>query len=504
MGLFSKKSDHPMADLKSARELLAEIPKNDALKALQEVTVWIESVRADDGIRLNDRFAALRLLDETARPHEVKVTREYFSTTAPSSFHENRLWTALNDFFTNLAEAYYEILVGCLEGEKGAAALKDVRMLIAVRGIHATMGRLKCAAVRYTPVEASIWEQLAEYYVHAETLHYLDEEFEFHGGNAADNSVRRRLAGVLLWWGTGTGSLKPLQIQLSERLTAHLSPYLDMETNPGSDSLFVFNVVQPNAPVRYSQDTSPHPNLRFIRLGKVQAQLESLIGSLEKGVVPKEVNLGGDYEAELVLETARRLAANWLSAPPTRRTVRHSIKVPMRVVRGYAGVIDQAYKYTDLVESEAGEDWQAEDISASGFRCTLPSSRTGSVKVGMLLGFKPENVKYWGTGIVRRLRRDEQNNLDVGVEVLANQVTGVTLREQGGREDYSAVWLTNPGANNKAEARLLIKPASFDESSTLQALIDNKRFLLIPKKINEKGDDYDLATYRMIEQEIST
>lgn len=491
-----------MADLKSARELLDEIPKNDALKALLEVTTWIESMRADEEIRLNDRFAALRLLDETARPFEIKVTREYFSTTPPSTFHENRLWTALNDFFTNLAEAYYEILVGCREGEKGAAALKDSRMLIAVRGIHTTMGRLKCAAVHYTPVEASIWEQLAEYYVHAETLHYLDEEFEFHGGHAADNSVRRRLAGLLLWWGTGTGSLKPLQIHLSERLTAHLSPYLDMGVESGDDSLFLFDMVQPRPPARYSGDTA-HPNLRFIRLGKVQAQLESLISTLEKGVVPSEVSLGGTYEAGLVLETTRRLAANWLSAPPTRRTVRHSVKVPMRVVRGYAGVIDQAYQYTDLVDEKSGEDWEAEDISASGFRCILPASRTNSVKVGLLIGFKPENVKHWGTGIVRRLRRNEQNTLDVGVEVLANQIAGVTVREQGGKEDHSAVWLVKPGADNKEEVRLLIKPASFDESSALQANIDSKRFLLIPKKVDEKGDDYDLVSYRKVEQEVS-
>jgi hypothetical protein len=503
MALFGKKSDHPMADLRSAQELLAEIPKNDAFKALQEVTVWVESMRSDHDIRLNDRFAVLRLLDETARPHETKVTREYFSATAPSSFHENRLWTALNDFFTNMAEAYHEVLVGCRDGEKGASSLKDSRMLIALRGIHATMGRLKCAAVRYTPVEATVWEQLAEYYAHAETSRYLDQEFQFHGGHAADNSVRRRLAGVLLWWGTGTGSLKPIQIHLSERLTSHLSPHLDMGIEPAADSLFCFDLAQPQPPTRFGGDATEHPNLRFIRLGKVQARLESLIASLEKGVVPGEINLGGTYAAEPVLEAAKRLAANWLSAPPTRRTVRRSIHVPISVVRGYAGLIDQVHQNNGLGEEEAGEIWDADDISASGFRCTLPAARGGSVRVGTLIGFKPENVKHWGAGIVRRLRRDGQNNLDVGVEVLANRAPGVMLREQGGSDDRPAVWLVKPGTDN-GEVRVLTKPGNFDDSSTLQTRADGKHYLLIPQKLDEKGDDYDLMRYRKVEQEASS
>ena len=54
MGLFGRKSGHPMADPKSAQQVLDDLPKNDNLKTVQEISGWIESVREDAGLRLDD------------------------------------------------------------------------------------------------------------------------------------------------------------------------------------------------------------------------------------------------------------------------------------------------------------------------------------------------------------------------------------------------------------------------------------------------------------------
>lgn len=503
LGLFGKKSDHPMGDLKSAQQLLDEIPKNDALKALQEITVWIESVRSDDDIRLDNRFAVLRLLDEAARPHELKVTREYFSTTAHATLHEKRLWSALNDYFTDLSEAYHDVLVGCRDGEKGASALKELRPLIVARGINATMGRLKCAAVHYVPVDPAIWEQLAEYYTEAESQRCLDDEIELYPGLRAEHTVRHQFAGILLWWASGTGSHKPLQIHLSERLTAHLCRSLVMGAEPGADCLLSFDLAQSIPPVRYNGDMAAHPNLRFIGQGGVRIQLEPLIEKLEKGLVPGEVNLGGTYDAETVCEVIKRLAVNWLSAPPTRRSVRRNINVKLNIARGFSGLIDQVVDGNGA-DAEGGKIWEAEDISATGFRCSLETASGAWVRVGSLIGFRPENVNHWGVGMVRRLRRDEQNKLDVGVEILTNRVEAVSLCEEGGFlgiDDHPGLWMIRAGADD-GEARVLVKPSTFADDRTVQMHTANKRYLLMPHRPVEKGDDYDLMRYRLIEREI--
>jgi len=501
-GLFGRKSDHPMADLASAQELLAEVPKNDALKALLEITAWIESVRSDGHIRLDTRFAVLRLLDETARTHEIKVMREYFAGGVQSSLLEKRLWNALNEYFTGLAEAYHGVLMGCHNREKGAPALKALRPLIVARGVNATAGRLKCAAVHYVPVEQEVWQQLAEYYTEAETQKFLDEIIELYPGASARISVRHQLAGVLLWWASGTGSLKPLQIHLSERLTAHLCRSLSMGAEPGEDALISFDLARYQPPARHTSDTAAHPNLRFVGQGGVRLQLDPLLQKLGQGTVPGDVNLGGSYDAEPVRETAQRLAANWLAEPPSRRNVRRNVTVHLGVVAGFPGLIDVANQGTGGGVEDVTV-WVAEDISATGFGCTLEAAQGAAVKVGSLIGFKPENVDHWGAGIVRRLRRDEQGKLDVGVEIIANRVARAKLGEEVGPAasgDSFALWLGAAGAAGE-EARVLVKPGTIPEGGTQRMQLAGKVYALQRQGAVEKGDDYEMVRFRFMARE---
>lgn len=503
LGIFGKKSGGPMADLKSARELLEEVPKNDAVKALLEISSWVDSVRSDDSLRLDNRFAILSLLDETARAYELKVSREYFSTDTHPALHEKRLWKALYDYFTAIAEAYHGVLVGCRNGERGASSLKAQRPLLGARGINATAGRLKYAAVHYLPIEREIWEQLAEYYADAESQKCLDEEIELYPGADEHESVRHQLAGILLWWASGTGSLKPVQIHLAERLTTHLSRSLDMGSEPGDDSVYAFDLAQPGPPARYSGDTPAHPNLRFVGLGDARLQIEPLMEKLEKGVVPGDINLGGAYDAGRVGEIAKRLAAGW-TAPPSRRNVRRNINVNLSMLRGFAGLIDQAAEGTGA-GGAGGSMWVAEDISATGFRCSLDMTQGQGIKVGSLVGFRPENVRHWGAGIVRRLRRDDRNRLDVGVEILTNRVAVVKLSEDGSRasagESY-ALWLGHAGAGEN-ESRVLLRPGSFGDKQVLRMQMADRYYVLMPQGVTEKGDDYAVMRYRMVERQPS-
>jgi hypothetical protein len=64
--LFGKKIDHPMADMKSAQSLLDDLPRNDSIRSLMELTDWMESVAGSGEFKLEHQFAVIRLLDEAA------------------------------------------------------------------------------------------------------------------------------------------------------------------------------------------------------------------------------------------------------------------------------------------------------------------------------------------------------------------------------------------------------------------------------------------------------
>ena len=96
LGIFSNKSDHPLANLKSAQQLLEALPKTDSVVVLDEVGHWIESL-FDPGstFRIDHQFAVLRMLDDIAHTHLRKISQACFSPILPSPFQEARMWEAI-------------------------------------------------------------------------------------------------------------------------------------------------------------------------------------------------------------------------------------------------------------------------------------------------------------------------------------------------------------------------------------------------------------------------
>ena len=501
LGLFGKKSDHPMADVKSAQELLDVLPKSDALKTLLELTTWVEAVREHAEFQLDNQVAVLRLLDETARTFERKLVRDYFAASALSKFQENRIWMALNEFYAQFAQAYLNVLARYRKGDKGSSAIKSALPLIAVRGICAAVGRLKCAASRYALVDEAVWGSLSEFYSHADAQHYLDEPVLRYSGSAASTSVRCEFASALAWYASSAGTLNRFHMHLAERLTAHLCQSFTVGTQCEPCSIYGFDPQRPLPPMRISEQTAPQPGLYFIGASDVATHIEALLKALEKNVVPEEINLGGSYNAGVVRDVLRHLADCLTLPSPVRRNVRHRIKVSMDVANGFSRLMEHSGIGLNFGE-DASVAWEVQDISSGGFRCVVPASRTEGIAIGSLLGIKPENQDHWGVGIVRRLSCDQQNSLHVGVEILANQMTCVWLREQKAEEEQPALWLNNPD-DATGEVGLLLSPDTFSANRSLHARLTDKRYLLIPLALIEKGEDYDFAHYRMIEEDLS-
>lgn len=488
-----------MADIKSAQKLLAELPKNDALKALQELASWLESVCEQAGFQMEHESAIVRLIDEAARPFERKLSRDYFAASSLAPFQENRLWMALSEFYTRLERAYLKTLLRYRNGEKGGNALKQNLPLVAARGVYAAMGRLKCAAARYALVDQAIWVSLAEFYVHADEQHCLDEPVTLYPGAVAQTAVRCEFTGALTWYASSASTLNRFRMHLAERLAGHLCKRLTVSSQCLPDSIYGFDLLRPAPPMRVSEETTLQPGLLFIGVGDVRPHIESLLATLKKNVVPAELNLGGTYDAGIVLEVLLHLADCWTLPPPMRRNARHRIKVGLNVANGFSSVMEHTG-----IGLNFGEDtsaiWEVEDISTGGFRCIVPSSYTAGITIGSLVGLKPEKVDRWGVGIVRRLSRDPQNNLHVGVEILSGHVIGVGLREQRSEEDQPALWLDNPGGD-KEDVRLLLSPDTFSTNRSMHARIEGRNYLLMPQELVEKGEDFDLARYRKIEED---
>lgn len=502
-GIFGKKSDHPMADIKSAQALLDDLPKNDTYKSLMELSGWIESVADNTDFKPDHQFAVLRLLDETAQPYARKLARDYFTPQELNKFQENHLWLVLGNFYRHTAKAYYLVFNRYCSGDKGAATIKAQLPLLAARAVYAMTGQLKYICAHYSPVENAAWGNLAQLYRHAEQQQYLETPLALYPGAAGDATVKGELGRLLGWYGCGVSTLKPLYMHLTERIAGQYCSSIEIGAQQGANSLFSFNLDRPAAPVLVKAGAAVHPSVRFVGMAEMQPLLAALVKTLEKGAVPESLNLGGAYDAELVREAAQYLL-NFLTAPPLRRSARRGIKVGLNAVNGFARMIDR----TDVAlnfNDEQPAHWDAEDISASGFHTVLPAQGTDGICIGSLLGVQPDGVPHWGAAVVRRLMRDDANRLHVGAEMLATRITGVALSQSGGSGGFEdgqpALWLQAKPGGSSGETQLLMKAGTFSTHRSLQTRLNGKNYLLIPGRLQEKGLDYDLASFRVIEQE---
>ncbi len=504
-----------MADIKSAQALLDDLPKNDAYRLLMELSEWIESVADHTDFRLDHQFAVLRLLDEAAQPYARKLVRDYFTPQELNKFQENRLWLVLGSLYRHTAKAYCAVFHRYCSGDKGDSAIKAQLPLLAARMVYAMTGQLKYICARYGPVDNAVWGNLAQLYRHAEQQQYLDTPLALYSGAAGNTTVKCELGRLLGWYGCGVNTLKPLYMHLTERIIGQYCSSIEIGAQQVADSLFGFDLEHPAAPVHIKvggMTQGAQASMRFVGMAEMQPKLAALVRTLEKGAVPDSLNLGGTYDAELVREAAQYLL-NYLAAPPSRRGARRGIRVGLNVAYGFDKMLERTDVALNFSDEQAAH-WDVEDISASGFRTVLPAQATDGIRIGSLLGIQPDGVPHWGAAVVRRLMRDDANRLHVGAEMLTNQIAGVALSQSGGgggfEDGQPALWLQaksekllagHPPGGPSGEAQLLMKADTFSAHRSLLTRLNGKKYLLIPGRLQEKGLDYDLASFRVIEQE---
>ena len=502
-GIFGKKSDHPLADIKSAQAFLQDIPKNDTHKFVMELTEWIESVSESSDFKLDHQFEVLCLLDDAVQPHARKLMREYFTLHELGQFQENRLWMVLSNLLRHTSSAYYSVFERYIKEVKGNSAIKAQLALLLNRAVNSLAGNLKFICVRYEKVDDVIWTNLAKIYAYAEQQKCLDAPVKLYSGMVGNTSVKWEVGHVLGWYGSSVNNLKPLYMHLTDRLMTQYCETVDVHAQQEKNDLFSFDLNHPAAPRRVKLDAAENASKRYVNMADMQPRLELLINTVRKRVVTEELTLNGLYPAELVCEAAQHLL-DFMLAPPVRRSERRSVTINMNVVQGFAKMLANSSPVLNF-DKESLAHWEVEDVSDTGFRTVLPVKGRENVRVGSLLGVWTNGVKSWGVAVVRRMMFDDTKQLHVGAEMLANQAYAVTLIRSGSgggafEDGQAAMWLYTTPDEMLNETMLLIKSDAFAGQCSLISELNGQRYLLIPQGQVERLFDCDLVKFRAVKQ----
>jgi hypothetical protein len=491
--LFGKKTDHPMADVKKARALLCDLPKNDGLRSVIELTDWIESVTLCEEFRLADQFAVLSLLDETVRPFARKLAYEYFTLSDMNSYHGNCLCKALGNLSRFTANAYCMVISRYRNGD--SATVKANLPLMVGRAMRAMREQVKYAAARYGPYDETLWHQFSQLYSYAEQRQYLDVALNLYAALSVPATVKREAGQLVAWYACGINSLSPRTMHLAERIISQYGDAVETSARLTGQVLFGFDLSHPTGPMRINPDATLHPSMRYISLADMQEGLEALIKTLKKNVVPQELNLGGAFAAEWVLEAAQHVLTH-LVAPPLRHGIRRELSTVINVVADFENVIGCCAGQSAC--EGAFMQWVLENISSHGFSAVVSQRGTEGLRIGSLLGI--QSVQQTRVAIVRRMLRDNGGRLHVGAEILSDRVVGATL-EMGGADGFKKPVLWLHADVDGGAVRLVMHTDAFSTQRSLKVSLAGKNYLMISGLLLEKGADYELASFRAIEQE---
>ena len=499
---FPQRPDHPLADARELKQTLAELLTAKPAQAVEEIVDWFDSLRKSSGFRLDQYFDVLRQLDDAAQPHLRRLARDYLMKQPLSKLEEERLW-AMNSGYWQLIAGLY---LGCVEQSridaksKGAEAFKASLPLAMARAQAAYYMRIKWLTYRYGPVDQEVWRRLGQTYLDAEASGHAQKPLQLYPSQRGLTSTGQIYLHAIVFFASSMDSLAPAQIELADRLITHFLPNFVLSPDCRKDSVYWLDAAADSLPTRLARHPgNARPGLRFFAPGAALKSLDELMHKVERGDLPTDLDLGGEYPARAVLAVLRHLHIYWAAQPPRRRHKRHAVKTRMSVFTGfddcYAVGLAPAAALTE--NSATVESWVVENVSVGGFQACFADHPGGPERLGRLLVGRPDGSSTWLLGVARRFNRLPGARASLGVQLLSNQALSIRLQPR--RSGFSAataipgIWL--PAQGEPAVVRSVLPLGSFNVRENLEFAHGGQVHRLLPVELEESGADYEIARF---------
>jgi len=537
--MFDGKPDHPMFDVKEARRILAELPKDDPFRELEEITSWLDSVKGTAGFRPEVRAEIIMLLDEAAQPLYAELLRLYLGAPHLQDFKGKHLWQGLHGAMKTLADAYSVCIQEYQQTEKRSFEYKELIPVICVRLLRAVAEQMKLELMHYADVEQSVWDRLCSCYNFAETSRIADSMVFAYPKQVIHISPQRELLRALMLYESSPGTLAPDQIEVGFRIAGRMVSFFDFKAVPDPDCAYCFDLARPGAPKRADANIQATPATRFFGAANAVPKVTDIIAQHEHGLIQQEQRFGNEFTPGGKLTVLRHLQMYWGKGQPHRHQERRGINTAVDVVHSFRTIsklvtrmdIDNAANISEKDAAElkarsninlaaekdevdyATENWSVTDVSVDGIGGVIPNNGGAWVKIGDLCGLKAENSSIWWIGMIRRLHTDTKGAVHVGIEMLAKKPLSVWLRTLGKGAEKVSNWETSsssfeydyvpvillPDTNNSyVNATMLMESGSYVADTTYEVMLGEKSRNIKLTGLLAEGEDYEQVGFHWL------
>lgn len=500
-GVLAQQNDHPLANPRELRKIVAELPRDNAFKALDELTGWLESLAGIEDFPADRLYEAVEAFEEAALPHLKRLSREYFQAARLSRSEENRLWSINYGFWTLLAGACERCLARVVDRPRSGELSKSVLPALSSRLIAAQACVLKWEQFRYGPMRSELWRSLGQALLLAEEAGVADKAVG-RAGRTGLTTPAQEYQKVMIFQAASLGSLLPLEIEIAERLIAHFLAGFVFTRTALVDSVYWSDLKEAQPPLRLARmPACATRTQRFLKPAAAHGDMLALLNEIERGSdVPATIDLGGQYQPKQVARVLRHLCSYLAPIPPQRKFDRHRVMHRMSVL---PGLVNSFVVFSgEFGGRPAGlpiESWVVENVSRGGFGAVLGQLPGEWLKVGALIAMQPEGGDNWLMGVIRRCERLSESETRVGIEALARRAESQEVRVRSASSYGAAAAipaLLLQDGNVAGELRVILPCASFSPRESLEYASGGRRFVLEPITLLEQTADYELARYR--------
>ena len=460
----ARDSADPMISVKSAAAWLHDLPSLDVVARQQLV------LRAFDGMRQSRRpvdlarAQALQYTDAALGSDRRQLFRQYVESLESAPKVSDRIWHASLDLAQAFITAYQRVLEAALAPTAYARWKPYVPVLFA-RLIHyyGTDAKLRvCRHERWIPAK---WLELHRAYMRACELGVdrIPTSLGASGGNGTQWTVEQEYVYVLLLHQLNSGNLSPANLDWVASQVRGWSRKLDLVALPKTmEGFFVDVAGRAGLARRTGQDSGAM--LRYLDTTPLSNQLDMAFTALRHSEDTDQGPVGPlNQQRAMILEKARAAVAPNLNAD-MRRDPRESCALAAKVRVGLGRIqheLNKPQSAAPSAETTTGEEievyavagparpklrvadendtlsaslatfadplWQIKDRSVAGLRICAGGGIGQTLMLGALVAVRQSDATHWVLGVVRRLNKLLNDEVEAGVSLIAERVVPVTL-----------------------------------------------------------------------------
>jgi hypothetical protein len=482
----------PLRGGKAAARWIGSLPTGDPLQLQREALDLVASFPGSRRKIVPAQAEALLRIDARCEPIIAQLTAQYTANYQRSSSVETRLWHGVFDLVKAFTAAYQAVLkAGYAAGEQKRWKAVLPRVLVRLAHYKSIDGKFRL--FRYGHWIPAQWRELHELYEFARMRGWQREPLVFatDGFGQPAASLEQEYIRALLLMRLDSGNFTPDQVEWVARSLEEWTPSLTLTPPPGTGANFYVDLSGTQGLKR--QDRA-HTGGRLMYLdatpvyGRVVERMRVLPEqetdpSLPGALPPREQKL-------LLMRLAALYGPEAIAFSP--RAPRKSSDVEVRVVVGLQA-LTRAVAEVDHLPAEAkpgarhsydeitqlvnpstnpesiarrvrGSQWKIGNRSESGCRMIAPA-KDAPAKLGEIIAINDGD--RWELAVVRRMQRQQVEEVICGVEIIAKRMVRVLLRSwvapldaQGSGADrpFFGIYLPAHPDNRQSAQRSVIGP----------------------------------------------